>query len=103
MTNSFKRLVDLARKTGDPLIVTDVDGLEPYVILGLERYEAFLGMTQDTLGRVKEIKDTNATIGESSPRQDFSSIQSSSEQDIPQPQGEVIPDIETQFYLEPVE
>jgi hypothetical protein len=36
---SLKRLMKLARKTGDVLIVTDPDGQEPIVLMNIDRYE----------------------------------------------------------------
>ncbi|MFA6131138.1 MAG: hypothetical protein WC730_02665 [Patescibacteria group bacterium] len=42
-TPELKRLMALARKTGAPLIVTDPEGKEPLVLLGIDIYEAMLG------------------------------------------------------------
>ncbi len=43
MHDAIKRLLDLARRTGDRLIVTDPEGREPYVLLSLDQYEELLG------------------------------------------------------------
>ena len=37
---SFQRVIETARKTGVPVILTDVAGREPMVILSLEQFEA---------------------------------------------------------------
>ena len=37
--SSLKRLMRLAQKTGDVLIVTDPDGHEPLVLMSVDRYE----------------------------------------------------------------
>lgn len=37
--SSLKRLMRLAQKTGDVLIVTDSDGREPLVLMSVDRYE----------------------------------------------------------------
>lgn len=36
------RLISLARKTGDTLIITDPTGGEPIVVMGISRYESLL-------------------------------------------------------------
>ncbi len=43
MTPQFRRLLDLVRKTGDRLVVTDPEGDDVFVLLGLDAYEALLG------------------------------------------------------------
>ncbi len=48
---SLKRLMNLARKTGDVLIVTDPDGQEPIVLMNIDRYET---LREDEIGRVDE-------------------------------------------------
>ncbi|MFH1253350.1 MAG: type II toxin-antitoxin system Phd/YefM family antitoxin [Candidatus Uhrbacteria bacterium] len=39
MDNQFKRLLNLVRRTGDRLVVTDQNGEDTYVLMGLEAYE----------------------------------------------------------------
>lgn len=39
MDYQFKRLLDLVRRTGDRLVVTDPNGEDTYVLMGLEAYE----------------------------------------------------------------
>ena len=38
------RLMGLARKTGSPLIITDPEGDEPVVIMGIDQYEVLMGV-----------------------------------------------------------
>ncbi len=48
---SLKRLMKLARKTGDVLIVTDPDGLEPIVLMNIDRYET---LREDEIDRQED-------------------------------------------------
>ncbi len=47
MNDAFKRILALARRTGDRLIVTDPDGLEAFALLSLDQYEELLGGPKD--------------------------------------------------------
>lgn len=42
MKDPFKRILDLVRKTGDTVIVTDPNGEDVYVVMGLDQYEAMV-------------------------------------------------------------
>lgn len=42
MNRQFKRILDLVRRTGDRIVVTDPDGEESYVVMGLDQYEALI-------------------------------------------------------------
>ena len=42
MNNSLKKIIDLARKTGDRLIVTDSDGEDAIVVMNLDDYDKLL-------------------------------------------------------------
>jgi len=44
MHNHLKRLIDFSRKTGDRLIITDDNGLDPIVILSFSEYEMLRGV-----------------------------------------------------------
>jgi hypothetical protein len=46
---SLQRVLETARKTGAPVIVTDVAGREPMVILPLEQFEALTGVGSETV------------------------------------------------------
>ena len=48
---SLKRLMHLARQTGDVLIVTDSDGREPIVLMSIDRYEV---LRSDELERMDD-------------------------------------------------
>lgn len=49
--SSLKRLMNLARKTGDVLIITDPDGQEPIVLMNIDRYET---LREDEISRIEE-------------------------------------------------
>ncbi|MFH1433978.1 MAG: hypothetical protein ABIG32_03740 [Candidatus Uhrbacteria bacterium] len=42
MNDQFKRIIELVRRTGDRLVVTDPDGREPVIIMDLDEYESML-------------------------------------------------------------
>lgn len=42
MDKQFKRILDLVRRTGDRMVVTDVNGEDAYVVMGLEAYESLV-------------------------------------------------------------
>lgn len=39
MDTQLRRILDLVRKTGDRMVVTDANGEDVYVVMGLEQYE----------------------------------------------------------------
>ena len=55
MNDSFKRLMALARRTGDRLIVTDPEGAEAFVLMGIDEYEGLLD-ARSAEGDVREEK-----------------------------------------------
>jgi hypothetical protein len=42
MKDQLKRILNLARKTGNTMIVTDPDGVDAYVVMDLDQYESLL-------------------------------------------------------------
>ena len=44
MDQQLRRLLALAKRTGDRLIITDPDGLQTYVLMGLDQYESLMGL-----------------------------------------------------------
>ena len=40
--NNFQRILDLVRRTGDKMVVTDPNGDDAYVIMDLDEYELML-------------------------------------------------------------
>lgn len=42
---SLQRVLETARRTGTPVIITDVGGREPMVVMPLEQFEALTGET----------------------------------------------------------
>jgi len=49
MDQQFKRIIDLVRRTGDRLIVTDTDGKNSYVIMDLDQYELLVDLESEFL------------------------------------------------------
>ncbi|MBT5808073.1 hypothetical protein HOI18_02240 [Candidatus Uhrbacteria bacterium] len=47
MNDQFKRILDLVRRTGDTMVVTDPDGDEAYVVMNLDQYELMLDVEHD--------------------------------------------------------
>lgn len=56
MKDEFKRILNLVRKTGDRMIVTDTDGQNAYVVMDLDQYERLL---DDSFNKLEEIKDNH--------------------------------------------
>jgi hypothetical protein len=50
MMHSWKRLLDLARRTGDRLIVTDPEGDGAFVVMSVDQYESLLDAQHDFEG-----------------------------------------------------
>lgn len=46
MNDQFKRILNLVRRTGDTMIVTDPDGKNTYVVMDLDQYELMLDVEQ---------------------------------------------------------
>lgn len=42
MDKQLRRILDLIRKTGDRMVVTDTNGEDVYVVMGLEQYESLV-------------------------------------------------------------
>lgn len=51
MKDQLRRILNLVRKTGDTMIVTDPDGKDAYVVMDLDQYELFLGFSGEGLDR----------------------------------------------------
>lgn len=45
MKDQLKRILNLVRKTGDTMIVTDPNGDDVYVVMGLDRYENIVNIS----------------------------------------------------------
>ncbi len=43
MNRNFLRILDLVRKTGDRLVITDFQGDEAFVVMDLDQYELMIG------------------------------------------------------------
>jgi hypothetical protein len=55
MNKQLRRLLDLARRTGDRIIVTDPEGEETFVLMGLDQYESLL-VARGTLSSLQHVK-----------------------------------------------
>lgn len=109
MSDQIKRVLNLVRKTGDSVIVLSEDGnTDPCVILSLDKYEEMTSISE-----VKEIKvpakiekPAEPVVKEQVlPEPEIRTLKREEKtgeppiDDISEPET----DIETQFYLEPVE
>jgi len=86
---SLQRVLETARRTGTPVIVTDVAGREPLVVLPLEQFEALTGeskhvATEKGSARAEEVPLRIETLS------------------VNLPTGEDL-SLEERFYLEPIE
>lgn len=65
---SLQRIIELARRQGMPVILTDVAGREPMVVLPLEAYEAMLDDQDRGSGvqsqKVGQIRDTESSVSQ---------------------------------------
>ncbi len=89
----FQRLVQLSRKTGSPLVILDVDG-ESSVLLSLNRYEDLVNQMPSAPKTASVPAAPLATALHPTQAKPLPSMTN-----VPDEPGE----IETQFYLEPVE
>ena len=120
--DNFRRLIDLAQKTGDTLIVTDKTGDEPVVIMDVAKYEALLDIGlfaedsdvsyEDSVTDVSEIEDFDTPLEVYAPTEitPDPSINGGKNADIPPLMGKSEggsesedDDGEERFYLEPIE
>src|SRR5262245_33195529 len=112
---SLQRVLETARKTGLPVIVTDVAGREPMVILPLEQYEALTDSEETvapSLPKVaqprQEIKtvplpiDADEGVNVLSESKESTSVRLEAVAEQSLEDEEEIP-LEERFYLEPVE
>ena len=110
---SFQRVLETARKTGFPVIVTDIAGREPMVILPLEQFEGMLE-TGETSGRSpskeaqhsQEIVTVPISESVSSSQaeklaKEPGSVRLEAISESPSDEGEI--PLEERFYLEPVD
>ncbi|MFA6522497.1 MAG: hypothetical protein WCT24_02835 [Patescibacteria group bacterium] len=115
-SEQLARLMALARKTGAPLIVTDPEGHEPMVLLGIDLYEELI------LDHPCECWDGEELPLEDIPLEEIpedfleTRVEPASEKIVLEPE-KIVPDVkeqknqengdlplsEEQFYLEPIE
>ncbi|MBI4713944.1 hypothetical protein HY771_02055 [Candidatus Uhrbacteria bacterium] len=122
MTSQFRHILNLVRKTGDTMIVTDPDGDDVFVVMDLPKYESLLNQEL----REKDLFDVMKPANSDTKTWDISKIDEKEIEDIEkqykqftnkhieQAIAENPPKIEEkpkeddefgeeQFYLEPVE
>ncbi len=71
MKDTLRRILDLVRKTGDTMVVTDQEGEDVFVVMGLEQYEFLIDETPRQFNTATasksaepEIWDTMKSAGE---------------------------------------
>ncbi|MEK7665951.1 MAG: hypothetical protein AAB337_03705 [Patescibacteria group bacterium] len=63
MKPQFQRILDLVKRTGDRMIVTDADGSSAYVIMGLDQYEYLLDHSEARLSDFSDSAYDKASAG----------------------------------------
>ncbi len=115
-TMSLQRVLETARKTGTPVIITDVAGREPMVILPLEQFEAMAGdgdgrgpsgegrVAREPISKeervVRVLEEIAAERAETRVEQELPINVESLSVEVPVPQDI---SLEERFYLEPLE
>ena len=110
MNNSLKKIIELAKKTGDKVIVTDSDGSNPYVVMNLDDYEKLLSEDKSE----PELTDTDLLNKINQDVSDWKTRQQDmvKEENVQEPEFSVEPettevskdiDEDERFYFEPVE
>lgn len=109
---SFQRVIETARKTGVPVIMTDVAGREPMVILSLEQFEAMAGDSarESAAAPRKEVKKEKSELDRDVERALAELAAEKAEARLNEVAADVAAgnveealSIEERFYLEPVE
>lgn len=108
---SLQRVLETARKTGMPVIMTDLGGREPMVILPLEQFEAMAGVPATPVSRPKPsiprppVDDVvDQALADMAAERLLTRMEEAAVQLEPEPQkGAETPDfsLEERFYLEP--
>lgn len=93
-----QRLVQLSRKTGDSLIVLDEQG-GGSVILPLDRYEQLVQASPSS----PVVKKEDKRVAPAQVQAQETASRSVVQEQIPSPPPPEDTEVETQFYLEPVE
>lgn len=63
---NLRRILELAKRTGDRFIVADPDGEDAFVVMGLDQYEGLLG--QKTPSKAPQLPNTNSQLPSAGPR-----------------------------------
>ncbi|MBI4139172.1 hypothetical protein HY479_03415 [Candidatus Uhrbacteria bacterium] len=61
---SLQHVLDVARKNGMPVIVTDAAGREPMVVMPLEQFEAMAGWDEEVKSQKSKVKSVEGGLDE---------------------------------------
>ena len=82
MKDQLKRILNLVRKTGDTMIVTDPNGEDVYVVMNLDQYEGLLELPNDSYLAPLENDEQIEDIWPELPISDSDSSETKRENDI---------------------
>jgi nicotinamidase-related amidase len=105
---ALQRILESARKLGVPVIVTDIAGREPFVVLPLEQFEAMMGVESKVAKPVVEPVQTRPaavepTVEIALNKEQFPQITRLEKVEMSSAvESEEIP-LEERFYLEPMD
>ncbi len=101
MTDAWRKILNIVRKTGDRCIVVHENGDDAFVVMPLESYEALIGNTPSRLTAQKFTDKIEPDMADSKSRElaqleedDFDSFSLPSEKEMAGKE---------RFYLEPIE
>lgn len=98
---SFQRMLEMARRHGMPIVVTDPNGKEPMVVLSLEIYEALLNETSHATRVTPHASSEGMREPIMVPVRDGSS--STPKQAEAEPENLAELSMEERFYMEPLD
>jgi len=67
MDQHFKRILNLVRRTGDRMVVTDQNGDDAYVVMGLDAYEALIEAQEFSADLAVEQEEERAATPDTPP------------------------------------
>ncbi|MBU1922173.1 type II toxin-antitoxin system Phd/YefM family antitoxin [Patescibacteria group bacterium] len=96
---NWEKFLNLIKKTGDRLIVTDKDEGEAYVIMSLSEYEDLISKTDGAYDTLKQSESEIEQAPEAALASDFDPVKMESQDNL----NDVGLSDEERFYLEPIE
>ncbi len=111
---ALQRILESARKLGVPVIITDVAGRDPFVILPLEQFEAMAGvegkeMKQESIKSIKPVPSLEGELPEPTTHFSLNEVQREIlpkiEEKEAKPEIQEVEEnpLEERFYLEPMD